>query len=62
MPKTEYTIGKERGYDEGYEDGVQHVLDLIDSYINRIMIDGWDGEVRACENLLDDIRETLDNE
>jgi hypothetical protein len=49
-------------YNLGFDDGVEYVLGLIDSYINRIMLDGYDGEVRACENLLDDVRNTIDEQ
>jgi len=52
----------ESDYLRGYDDGVEYVLFLMDSYINRLMQSGYDGEVRACENLLDDIRNTIDEQ
>jgi len=52
----------ENDYLRGYDDGVEYVLFLMDSYINRLMRSGYDGEVRACENLLDDIRNTIDEQ
>ena len=50
-------------YMRGYEDGVEYVLSLMDSYVNRLALDGeLYAQARACEDMLEDIKETLDNE
>jgi len=52
----------ENDYLRGYDDGVEYVLFLMDSYINRLRKNGYDGEIRACENLLDDVRNIIDEQ
>lgn len=49
-------------YNLGFDDGVEYVLDLIDNYINALMAKGYDGEIRSCENLLDEIRTIIDEQ
>lgn len=49
-------------YEGGFEDGVQYVLELMDTYINRFALDGeLYTQARACEEMLEDIKETIDN-
>jgi hypothetical protein len=52
----------EADYNRGYDDGVEYVLELMDNYINALMVKGYDGEIRACENLLEEIREIIDEQ
>lgn len=50
-------------YLRGYDDGVEHVLELMETFINHSVIVGLEPEyVRAVEEMLEDIQNTLDNE
>ena len=48
-------------YDRGYEDGIEYVLELMETFINHSVIVGVEPEyIRAAEEMLEDIRNTLD--
>ena len=45
-----------------FEDGIEHVLELMETFINHSVIVGVEPEyIRAVEEMLEDIRNTLDN-
>lgn len=53
----------ESDYNRGFDDGVEYVLDLMDSYVSSLALLGEQyAQARACEDMLEDIRNTLDNE
>ena len=50
-------------YERGFDDGVEHVLELMDTFINHSVIVGLEPEyIRAVEEMLEDIKNTLDSE
>jgi hypothetical protein len=51
-----------KAYDSGYIDGVERVLELMEVYVNRMMVVDEIPLGRACENMLEDIKNTLDSE
>lgn len=53
----------EDGWAVGYDDGVEHVLELMETFINHSVIVGLEPEyIKAVEEMLEDVRNTLDNE
>lgn len=49
-------------YNSGYDDGQEFVLQLMESFISRSVIVGQETEyIRAVEEMLEDIRNTLDD-
>lgn len=49
-------------YVRGYDDGVEFVLQLMESFINHSIIVGVEpAYIRAVEEMLEDIRNTLDD-
>ena len=52
-----------KAYDNGYDDGVEHVLELMNTFINHSVIVGLEPEyIRAVEEMLEDIRNTIDEQ
>jgi hypothetical protein len=50
-------------YVRGYDDGVEFVLELMETFINHSVICGLEPEyIRAVEEMLEDIRNTLDEQ
>lgn len=50
-------------YTLGFDDGVEYVLGLMDTFINHSMIVGMDAQyTRPCEDMLEDIRNTIDEQ
>jgi hypothetical protein len=50
-------------YNSGYDDGVEHVLELMETFINHSVIVGLEPEyIRAVEEMLEDIKNTLDEQ
>lgn len=50
-------------YMRGYEDGVEYILHLMETFINHSVICGLEPEyIKAVEEMLEDIQNTLDNE
>jgi len=50
-------------YDLGFDDGVEYVLGLMDTFINHSVIVGLEPEyIRAVEEMLEDIRNTIDEQ
>ena len=50
-------------YDRGWEDGVEYVLGLMETFINHSVIVGLEPEyIRAVEEMLEDIRNTIDEQ
>lgn len=53
----------ETDYNRGYDDGVEYVLDLMDTFINHSVIVGCEPlYIRAVEEMLEDIRNTIDEQ
>jgi len=53
----------ENNYDRGYNDGIDYVLELMDTFINHSIIVGLEPEyIRAVEEMLEDIRNTIDEQ
>lgn len=53
----------EQYYAMGFVDGAEHVLELMDSYVNRLALHGeMYVQARACEDMLEEIREIIDSE
>lgn len=56
-------MDSQKMYDTGFEDGVEYVLGLMDSFINHSVIVGLDAQyLRPCEDMLEDIRNTIDEQ
>lgn len=54
---------RETDYNRGYDDGVEYVLDLMDTFINHSVIVGCEPlYIRAVEEMLEDIRNTIDEQ
>ena len=51
-----------KAYDSGYNDGVERVIELMEVYVNRMMVVDEVPLGRACENMLEDIKNTIDSE
>lgn len=51
-----------KAYDSGYDDGVERVLELMEVYVNYRMVAEEIPVGRACENMLEDIKNILDSE
>lgn len=50
-------------YMRGYEDGVEYVLYLMETFINHAVVVGLEPEyIKAVEEMLEDVKITLDNE
>jgi len=50
-------------YNLGFDDGVEYVLGLMDTFINHSVIVGMDNQyIRPCEDMLEDIRNTIDEQ
>lgn len=50
-------------YNTGWDDGVEYVLDLMDTFINHSVIAGCEPlYIRAVEEMLEDIRNTIDEQ
>lgn len=50
-------------YDRGFDDGVEYVLGMMDSYVNRLALIGeMYPQARACEDMLEDVRNTIDEQ
>lgn len=57
------TESYDRGYNVGYDDGVEYVLGLMDTFINHSVIVGCEPlYIRAVEEMLEDIRNTIDEQ
>lgn len=53
----------ETDYIRGWDDGVEYVLGLMDTFINHSVIVGLDAQyIRPCEDMLEDIRNTIDEQ
>jgi len=53
----------ENDYLRGYDDGVEYVLFLMETFINHSVICGLEPEyIRAVEEMLEDIRNTIDEQ
>lgn len=53
----------EQGYAIGYDDGVDYVLELMETFINHSVIVGLEPEyIRAVEEMLEDIKNTIDEQ
>jgi len=53
----------ENNYDRGYNDGIDYVLELMDTFINHSIIVGLEPEyIRAVEEMLEDIKNTIDEQ
>lgn len=53
----------EDAYNHGFDDGVEYVLGLMDTFINHSVIVGLEPEyIRAVEEMLEDIRNTIDEQ
>ena len=49
-------------YNSGYDDGQEFVLQLMESFISRSVIVGQEpAYIRAVEEMLEDIKNTLDD-
>ena len=54
---------RETDYNRGYDDGVEYVLDLMDTFISRMIIVGMEVEyIRPLDDMLEDIRNTIDEQ
>jgi hypothetical protein len=52
-----------KSYDHGFDDGVEYVLGLMDTFINHSVIVGLEPEyIRAVEEMLEDIKNTIDEQ
>jgi len=52
-----------KAYDGGFDDGVEYVLGLMETFINHSVIVGLEPEyIRAVEEMLEDIRNTIDEQ
>jgi hypothetical protein len=50
-------------YERGFDDGVEYVLGLMDTFINHSVIVGLEPEyIRAVEEMLEDIKNTIDEQ
>lgn len=50
-------------YNLGFDDGVEYVLGLMDTFINHSVIVGCEPlYIRAVEEMLEDIRNTIDEQ
>ena len=50
-------------YDRGFDDGVEYVLGLMDTFINHSVIVGLEPEyIRAVEEMLEDVKNTIDEQ
>jgi len=50
-------------YNLGFDDGVEYVLGLMDTFINRSVIVGMEGDyIRGIEEMLEDIRNIIDEQ
>lgn len=50
-------------YDTGFDDGVEWVLELMDTFINHSVIAGCETDyIRPLEEMLADIRNTIDEQ
>ena len=55
MESNDYTLG--------FDDGVEYVLGLMDTFINHSVIVGLDAQyIRPIEDMLEDIRNTIDEQ
>ena len=52
-----------KSYDHGYDDGVDYVLELMETFINHSVIVGCEPSyIRAVEEMLEDIKNTIDGQ
>jgi hypothetical protein len=52
-----------KSYDHGFDDGVEYVLGLMDTFVNHSIIVGVEPEyIRAVEGMYDDIKNTIDEQ
>lgn len=50
-------------YNLGFDDGVEYVLGLMDTFINHSVIVGMEGDyIRGIEEMLEDIRNIIDEQ
>ena len=50
-------------YERGFDDGIEYVLGLMDTFINHSVFVGLEPEyIRALEEMLEDIRNTIDEQ
>ena len=53
----------ENNYDRGYNDGVEYVIGLMETFINHSVIVGLEPEyIRAVEEMLEDIKNIIDEQ
>lgn len=56
-------MDSQKMYNTGFDDGVEHVLGLMESFVARSVIVGSEPlYIRAVEEMLEDVRNTLDYE
>jgi hypothetical protein len=52
-----------KSYDHGFDDGVEYVIGLMETFINHSVIVGLEPEyIRAVEEMLEDIKNTIDEQ
>jgi hypothetical protein len=50
-------------YERGFDDGIEYVLGLMDTFINHSVTVGLEPEyIRAVEEMLEDVRNTIDEQ
>ena len=50
-------------YNLGFDDGVEYVLGLMDTFINHSVIVGLDAQyIRPLEEMLEDVKNTIDEQ